>query len=136
MKKAVSILVFFLSVALAGAQISFKTIVPQQPLVTGESFQVQYVIEDGENASTVKAPAFYNFRFVTGPNTYLGSVSSTNGMKPAQKIFYHFETIDPGKGSSKKILLTNWKKGARENSVYRERLTLSMEKPSAVMMCR
>jgi BatD DUF11 like domain len=60
----------------AAAQISFTTIVPQQPVVQGESFQVQYVIENAENITGFVPPVFRNFNYITGPNIYSGSGSS------------------------------------------------------------
>ena len=97
MKTTITFFALLLVVIPLRSQVSFKTLVPQQPLVSGESFQVQYIIEDGENASGVKAPAFYNFRFVAGPNTYMGSVSTVNGMKPLKNIVYTLEAMSPGK---------------------------------------
>ena len=97
MKTTITFFALLLVVIPLRSQVSFKTLVPQQPLVSGESFQVQYIIEDGENASGVKAPAFYNFRFVAGPNTYMGSVSKVNGMKPLRNIVYTLEAMSPGK---------------------------------------
>ena len=70
---------FLLCSALLQAQVSFKTVVPQQPLVAGESFQVQYILEDADNASSLKPPVFKNFRYVAGPNLYTGSVPSVHG---------------------------------------------------------
>ena len=85
---------FFLSVQ---AQINFKTIVPQQPVVAGESFQVQYVIEDGDLSMIVKPPAFENFRFVTGPNIYSGSVSKINGTALLRNTVYTLKAVRLGK---------------------------------------
>ena len=97
MKKIVAIFTPLLFVIPGWSQVSFKTIVPQQPVVAGESFQVQYIIEDGEKTMNVKPPAFNNFRFVTGPNIYLGSISTSNGMKPLSNAVYTLEAIRPGK---------------------------------------
>lgn len=85
---------FFLS---AQAQINFKTIVPQQPVVAGESFQVQYIIEDGDLSMNVKPPVFGNFRFVAGPNIYSGSVSKTAGAGSLKNTVYTLQAVRPGK---------------------------------------
>jgi BatD DUF11 like domain len=58
------------------AQISFTTVVPQQPVVQGESFRVQYVIENAENITGFVPPFFRNFTYITGPDIYSGAVSS------------------------------------------------------------
>lgn len=94
---------FFFSIAvllcsaLLQAQVSFKTVVPQQPLVAGESFQVQYILEDADNASSLKPPVFKNFRYVAGPNLYTGSVPSVHGSKPLRNFVYTLEANRPGR---------------------------------------
>ena len=52
------------------AQISFKTIIPQHPVVVNESFQVQYVIENAGDISNFSPPVFTGFRIVAGPHIY------------------------------------------------------------------
>jgi len=49
-----SLFLFFHSTA----QVSFKTIVPQHPIAPGESFQVQYIIENAEKISDFLPPSF------------------------------------------------------------------------------
>jgi|CXWL01.1.fsa_nt_gi hypothetical protein len=97
MKKTAAIFVFLLLMLSGQAQISFKTIVPQQPVVAGESFQVQYIIQDGERATNVTPPLFKGFRFVAGPNIYIGSVSTLNGVKALRNAVYTLEAMRPGK---------------------------------------
>ena len=97
MKRVATIFAFLLLVLEAPAQLSFKTIVPQLPVVTGESFQVQYIVEDADKATSVKPPAFNNFRFVTGPNVYGGSISTADGIKPLKNSVYTLEAIRPGR---------------------------------------
>lgn len=78
-----------LSLALnAKAQVAFKTIVPQQSVVVGESFQVQFTIGDDEEITNLKPPAFNHFRIVTGPHIYYGSVATTHGIKPLKNTVY------------------------------------------------
>jgi len=91
------IILFYLVMSLpAGSQGQFKTIVPQQSVVAGESFQVQYIIQETGKIGNFKAPAFTHFRFVSGPNQYNGSVATANGIKPVQNFVYTLEAIDPG----------------------------------------
>ena len=54
------------------AQVNFKTIVPQHPIAPGESFQVQYIIENAEKVSDFSPPPFRGFRLVAGPHMYSG----------------------------------------------------------------
>jgi len=76
------ILSFFLffHFAVSIAQVNFKTIVPQHPIAPGESFQVQYIIENAEKISDFSAPPFKGFRVVSGPHVYSGdgAVSQKN----------------------------------------------------------
>ena len=54
----------------ATAQVNFKAIVPQHPIAAGESFQVQYIIENAEKVSDFSPPPFHRFRVVSGPHMY------------------------------------------------------------------
>lgn len=79
------------------AQVSFKTIVPQQPLVVGESFQVQYTISNAEKISGFNATAsFESFRFVSGPDIYNGKEVGTNGIQQIKNYVFTLEAIRPG----------------------------------------
>jgi BatD DUF11 like domain len=97
MKKWVTIAAIILLISPAGAQVVFKTIVPQQPVAVGESFQVQYIIEDGEKITNFSTPLFSNFRVVAGPNIYSGSVASLSGSKSLKNTVYTLEAIRPGR---------------------------------------
>ncbi|MEO7923731.1 MAG: BatD family protein [Chitinophagaceae bacterium] len=97
MKRWATIFAFLFSVPGLNAQLDFKTIVPQQPVVSGESFQVQYIIGNGDKMTVIKPPIFSNFRFVTGPNIYIGSVSTINGLKPLKNTVFTLEAGRPGK---------------------------------------
>jgi len=92
MKKAAFILLFLFSIA-ANAQVTFKTIVPQQPVVVGESFRVQYVAEGVENLYHLIAPEFNQFRFVRGPEVYTGKAS---GKAVSKNTVYTLEALEPG----------------------------------------
>src|SRR5689334_2101285 len=56
----------------ASAQVNFRTVVPQRPIAPGESFQVQYIIENAEKVSNFSPPTFQEFRLVSGPHMYSG----------------------------------------------------------------
>ena len=96
MKKAAFIFASLLCSFLLKAQTTFKTIVPQLPVAAGESFQVQYIIEDAEKMSNFKPPAFINFRVVAGPNMYTGSVQTINGIKQVRNSVYTLMAVKPG----------------------------------------
>ena len=56
----------------AMAQVSFRAVVPQRPIAPGESFQVQYIIQNAEKVSDFSPPPFQGFRVVSGPHLYSG----------------------------------------------------------------
>src|SRR6266478_260027 len=78
------------------AQPTFKTVVPLLPVTAGESFQVQYIIEDAEKMSNFKPPAFINFRFVAGPNVYTGSIQTLSGIRQVRNSVYTLVAVRPG----------------------------------------
>lgn len=79
------------------AQVSFKTIVPQQPVVEGESFRVQYVLTGAEPTSSIRTPVFTGFRLIGGPNIYDGSTLTTTGSQYVQNFVYTLEALRPGR---------------------------------------
>ncbi len=120
MKTTSIILSFLLLVVQAQAQVSFKTIVPPQTVVSGESFQVQYIIEDGDKTMNVKPPVFNNFRFVAGPTIYMGSVATVNGVKPLRNAVFTLEAIRPGRFVIPGATITVKGKVIRSNNVFVE----------------
>jgi hypothetical protein len=56
----------------ASTQVNFRAVVPQHPIAPGESFQVQYIIENADKISDFSPPAFRGFRLVSGPHMYSG----------------------------------------------------------------
>ncbi len=102
MKKVVlhimySLLLISLSHTEIDAQNGFKTIVTKGPITVGESFQVQYVLEDFGTDSEFFAPDFKEFRFVSGPNIYNGSEFGTRRNKKIKNIVYTLAALKPGK---------------------------------------
>lgn len=63
--------------------------VPREPVVTGESFQVQFILEDADKTADIIAPPFDHFRLVTGPSYYPG----ISGNHPVKNAVY---TLEPG----------------------------------------
>ena len=79
------------------SQTVITTIVPREAVVQGESFQVQYVLEGSDKNAVFKTPLFPDFRIITGPNVYAGSISSAQGTKPVQNAVITLEAIRPGR---------------------------------------
>ncbi len=96
MKKTAIILFFQCCFISLQAQVNFKTIVPQQPIVVGESFQVQYVISGADKISSFKAPPFDPFRFVSGPDLYNGTLSGASGNQQLKNYVLTLEATRPG----------------------------------------
>jgi len=98
MIKGLSFIAFIISIhTAASAQPAFQTIVPGGPVEVGESFQVQYVLEETNEDSEFFAPDFRGFRFVSGPNIYTGSVLSASGPRKLKNIVFTLATLGPGK---------------------------------------
>ena len=97
MKRITNIFIFITLVFSLKAQVVFKTVVPQLPVVAGESFQVQYIIEDAGKISNFYPPDFKAFRMVAGPNTYTGSMMTYNRAKQLTNTVYTLSAIYPGR---------------------------------------
>lgn len=97
MKKTVVILFCLLFAILVKAQKPFTTIVPQAPVVVGEAFQVQYIIEDGSTASNFNTPVFQGFRIVSGPNVYSGTTTNGNTTQQSKNFVLTLAALKPGK---------------------------------------
>jgi BatD DUF11 like domain len=79
------------------AQVSFKTIVPQRPVVQGESFQIQYIVEGADKTGTLAVPSFNGIRVVSGPAFYAGTNAALKGVQKVTNIVYTLEAIRPGR---------------------------------------
>ncbi len=86
---------------------TIQTIVTQGPVVAGEAFQVQYVIEGLDKEDEFFAPDFSEFRFISGPNIYSGTAFEAGGAKKLKNIVFTLVAIKPGKfiipGASAKV---------------------------------
>ncbi len=81
----------------ASAQVALRTIVTQGPVIAGEAFQVQYVLEDAEPEIDFFQPDFRQFRFVSGPNTYSGVSYGTDGPKRLKNIAFTLVALKEGR---------------------------------------
>ncbi|MES1218484.1 MAG: BatD family protein [Bacteroidota bacterium] len=97
MKGLILSLFLFTVSLLAGAQVTFRTVAPQVPVIAGESFEVQFIIEGDENIETFTAPSFPGFRFVTGPHIYKGSLINLNIARPLVNTVYTLAAVKPGR---------------------------------------
>jgi len=79
------------------AQVSFRAVVPQQPVVAGEAFQVQFILEGGEKGAVIQPPSFNGCRLISGPNIYNGTLPSGNGVITVRNFVYTLEAAKPGK---------------------------------------
>ena len=77
MARLIPFCLLFISIV-AHPQVKFRTVVPQRPVAPGESFQVQYIVENATEISNFSAPQFEGFRVVAGPNVYAGDRSSAH----------------------------------------------------------
>lgn len=91
------IIVFFLPVLVSQGQVRFRTVVPQQPVIAGESFQVQYVLEGADGRAIIVPPVFRGFRLISGPNIYTGEIHSAAGDLPVRNYVYTLEAPRPGR---------------------------------------
>lgn len=89
--------IFFTVSLITVAQVSFRTVAPQQPVVSGESFEVQYIVEGDVNIESFAAPAFMGFRYVTGPHIYKGAVIDLNISRPLLNTVYTLAAVKPGR---------------------------------------
>lgn len=81
---------------LVEAQPTFKTIAPQEAVVAGESFRVQYVIEGAEEISNFIPPSFKGFRLVSGPEVYAGQVGKPLHTRSLKNMIYTLVALEPG----------------------------------------
>jgi len=96
MRKTAIIFCVLIITLLSKAQVTFKTIVTSSPLTVGESFQVQYIIDDARMMTSFKEPSFNNFRVVNGPNVYNSIGKDINGIKQTRNAIYTLIAVRPG----------------------------------------
>jgi len=83
-------LILLFPVSLA-AQTRLYTIVSPNPVVSGESFQVQFVLENADRSAVVQAPSWKPFREVAGPRTYAGTEIKNGKAVQVKNIVYTLE---------------------------------------------
>lgn len=92
-----AIFVLLLSSINLDAQSTFETVVPQQAIVVGESFRVQYVVKNATKVDQFKAPPINNFRIVSGPDIYKGSTVGKKGLVYMTNIVFTLVAVQEGR---------------------------------------
>lgn len=71
--------------------------VPKEAVVVGESFQVQYILEDAGSAESIRPPSFADFRLVSGPAFYEGTLMTAKGLRPLSNAVFTLQALEPGR---------------------------------------
>jgi hypothetical protein len=89
------------------AQAVFRTLLKKGPVVVGESFQIQFVLEDIDRNAELYPPDLRDFRLIRGPEIHTGTIEGPDGPKKMKNFVYTLEAIVPGKfalrGASAKV---------------------------------
>ena len=59
---------------------NIKTILPDRPIIAGEPFRIQFIVENPDDNHRFNAPDFEELRIIRGPEVYAGT-QSVNGKK-------------------------------------------------------
>lgn len=97
MQKTVFILFALTIAVVANTQVVFKTILKKGPVVAGEPFKVQYVIENVESDISILTPDFKNIRLVSGPIIYEGAVYAADDLRKIKNFAYTLLAARPGR---------------------------------------
>ncbi len=97
MKRTTTLLLLILVSVIVKAQKPITTIVPQVPVVVGEAFQVQYIVENGSKAGNFTTPVFQDFRIVSGPNVYSGTRTNGNTIQQSKNFVLTLVALRSGR---------------------------------------
>ena len=96
MKTLAFIINFFILTCTLQSQVIFRTVVPRQPVVAGESFPVQYVLEDAAVEDGFTPPDFKGLKIISGPDVYGGHTPGPDGPVALKNIVYTLVASKPG----------------------------------------
>jgi hypothetical protein len=96
MRTTATILFLLLLSFIARAQVIFKTTVQKSTVSVGESFFIQYILEDIEKNEDFTPPGFNGLRVVSGPNINNGKVNTPDGVKPVKNFTFTLVALKPG----------------------------------------
>lgn len=91
------LILLVLMAASMAAQTTFRTIVPSLPVVAGESFRVQYILSGAVVVDNFSTPDFRPFRFVAGPDVYIGETSGGASYQQSKNYVFTLVSPKPGK---------------------------------------
>lgn len=97
MKKTAFIFFGLLLHLFALGQTSFRTLVPQLPVVEGESFRVQYVAENADEVENFLTPVFKGFKMVNDPEVREGKTGLGPTAKRNYNTVYTLTALKPGR---------------------------------------
>lgn len=107
MKRITCIFILLLFFCTAFTQAVFTATVTKGPIVEGEPFSIQFVVEESNDKNEFQPPDFKGFRFISGPFISPGTAIGTDGPKQIRNITYTLEAQKPGKftidGASAKV---------------------------------
>ena len=94
--RLIFIILFGLTSGCLHAQAKFRAIIPPAAVVEGESFRIQFVIEEAESISNFSAPDFNGFRVVNGPEVYSRRSPGTRTNELMRNMIYTLQANEPG----------------------------------------
>lgn len=65
-----------------------RTIIPQQPVIIGNAFQVQYIITDPSTFESIQPPLSDSIELISGPNIYNGNMLISGKMQPIRNVTF------------------------------------------------
>ena len=99
MRQLFSLVILFLVCKIGATQNLIRTILPDRPIVAGESFRIQYVIADGKGVESFIKPDFRSLRLIAGPDVYLGEVSAASHFQQSKNYVFTLVADRPGQYS-------------------------------------
>lgn len=117
MRKTALILPILVLSVFASAQGLFKTIIPTIPVVAGESFRVQYFVEDASAITDFTTPDFRPFKLVAGPDVYPGEKNHQNNFRQSKNFVFTLVAAMPGKYTIPGAVINSNGKLLRSNEV-------------------
>lgn len=82
------LIVFLMTNAVVLHAQRIETIVTRQPVVAGNAFQVQYVIKEPAELTSIQYPEFTSFKKVSGPHVYKGKMIIGGRSRIIENITY------------------------------------------------
>lgn len=79
------------------AQVSIQTIVSKQPIMAGESFQIQYAVKKPASAINFVNPSFNSFRVIRGPELFTGTEQVNGSTINISNYVFTLEALKPGR---------------------------------------